>query len=245
MARSLLLGAMMQTGKRAAKKGSAHAVPEIGQDGASGKRDRLRRRVDGQAAGGGGRVRPRLRRDRHQPHGRLDGRSRHAQRARPCHGGARHARPVDHPGAHRLHLAGRPVRAHARHGKGAPGVRGLAGTSGNRPRGVGHDPLRGRRGRVPRHHGRSVHRIRAASACGRNHRARGAFHPQSRRGGACGVVRRGGNDHVQREPRFRHAACQQRHRGAVRRLRQRLRRHESRACGSSTRCASARTWASR
>ena len=46
-------------------------------------------------------------------------------------------------------------------------------------------------------------------------------------------------------PAFDTLSCQQRHRGAVRRLRQRLRRHESRACGSCTRCASARTWASR
>ena len=89
---------MMQTGKRAAKKGSAHAVPEIGQDG-------LQVSEIGFGAEWMGKPQEEVdafvracEETRHQPHGRLDGRSRHAQQARPCHGGARHARPVDHPG---------------------------------------------------------------------------------------------------------------------------------------------------
>ena len=184
--------------------------------------------MDGEEIGRRGARRGRaLRGSGHQHPRLLDGGTRGAQQPRSCVG--RHARPLDHPGPHRLHLARRPVRAHARHESRASRVRGPARAPRHRPRGAGHDPLRRRHQRVRGHHGRGVHRIRARAQSRRRHRAHRAVHPRARGGEASCAVRRDRSRHVQREPRLRPPAGHGQPRRRVHlRLRRRARGHGSR-----------------
>ena len=160
-----------------------HGVSEAGPNGPGGECYRVRRRVDRQDGAGRGERHGRPgRRGRREHRGLLDERPGGA--LGPWRGARADARSVDHPRPHRQHLAGRPVRAHPRAGPGTPGLRGLAGAPAHRSRRTGHDPLRGRLRRVPRHHGRPLHRIRARAFGCRQDRARRPFHPQSRSGAA-------------------------------------------------------------
>ena len=116
----------------------------------------------------------------HQHHGLLDERPHRALEPRRRDRGR--PRPLVRPGAHRLHLERRPVRAHARRREVQGGLRRPPGALPHRPHGPRDDALHRLAGGVRAGHGWRLWRLRPRPQASGDDSKRRDEHPQPHHG---------------------------------------------------------------